>query len=161
MKTLGTIFLVLLLALAGLNSVALAQNRNFQAHLSGSEEVPPVDTRAQGQAIFRLGEDGQSLHFKLIVANIENLAQAHIHFGAAGENGPIVAWLFPAGPPPTLVPGRSNGVLAQGAITESSLVGPLDGEPFSSLVELIELGLAYVNVHTEQHPPGEARGQIR
>jgi hypothetical protein len=41
-------------------------------HPSGSEEVPPADTRAQGQMKVRLSqEDGTSLHYRLIVAKLE------------------------------------------------------------------------------------------
>ena len=54
-----------------------------------------VVTGAQGQAMFKLSDDGQSITYKLNVANIENVTQAHIHVGALGVNGGIVAWLFP------------------------------------------------------------------
>ena len=52
---------------------------NFVAHLSGDEEVPPVNTLAQGQAIFQLNKAGNGLNFLLLVANIEDVTQAHIH----------------------------------------------------------------------------------
>jgi hypothetical protein len=135
--------------------------RNFRAHLSGDQEVHPVNTKATGQAIFQLSKDGTSLSYKLIVANIENVTQAHIHFAPAGVNGPVVAWLYPAGPPAQLIPGRTSGVLAQGELTVANLVGPLDGFPLSDLIDLFNDGEAYVNVHTSQYPPGEIRGQIR
>lgn len=74
----------------------------------------PSDSNATGQAIFKLNEDGTALSYRLIVANIENVNQAHIHLGVAGVNGPVVAFLFglvsPGG-------GRVDGVLATGAIT--------------------------------------------
>lgn len=134
--------------------------RNFRAHLSGSEEVPPVDTRARGQAVFQVVDDGAELGFKLIVANIENVQQAHIHIAPPGENGPVVAWLFPSAPPPTLLPGRTDGVLSQGTITDDDLVGPLAGMSLDDLLQAIADGNAYVNVHTTQFPGGEIRGQI-
>jgi hypothetical protein len=133
---------------------------NFRAHLSGREEVPPVDTRAQGQAIFQLSEDGTELHYMLIVANIQNVTMAHIHLAPAGVNGPVVAWLYPAGPPPQLIPGRVNGVLARGTITDADVVGLLAGTGVEGLLDAIEAGNTYVNVHTSQFPPGEIRGQI-
>jgi hypothetical protein len=150
--------LLLLLALAG---TALASgNRNYRTHLTGAEEVPAVETQAQGQAIFQLSKDGTELHYKLIVANIENVMMAHIHLGPAGVNGPVVAWLYPSAPPPALIEGRFSGVLAEGTITAASLVGPLAGEPLSALIDAIEAGNTYVNVHTSQYPGGEVRGQI-
>jgi hypothetical protein len=134
---------------------------NYKTHLSGREEVPPADTRAQGQFHARLSDDGQSLHFKLIVANIRNVTQAHFHWAAAGENGPVVAWLYPSGPPPQLIPGRYNGPLAEGVITSDDLVGPLAGASLADLLEEIRAGMIYVNVHTSQFPGGEVRGQLK
>jgi hypothetical protein len=153
--------LLLTIALVAIAATAQAQPKNFRAHLSGGEEVPPVDTPARGQAIFHLSADGTELHYKLIVANIENVTQAHIHMAPAGANGPIVAWLYPDAPPAQLIPGRFNGVLAEGVITEANLVGQLAGQHLSSLIDLVEAGIAYVNVHTSQFPGGEVRGQIR
>jgi hypothetical protein len=153
--------MLLTIVLVAVTATAQAQPKNFRAHLSGSEEVPPVDTRAQGQAVFRLSADGTELHFKLIVANIENVTQAHIHLAPAGANGPVVVWLYPDAPPAQLIPGRFNGVLAEGVITEANLVGQLAGQELSALIDELEAGNAYVNVHTSQFPPGEVRGQIR
>jgi hypothetical protein len=135
--------------------------QNFLARLNGDEEVPAVDTRARGQAIFQLSQDGTELQYKLIVANIENVTMAHIHIAPAGANGPVTAWLYPPGPPPQLIPGRSNGVLADGVITADNLVGPLAGQTLSDLLALLRSGDTYVNVHTSQWPAGEIRGQIR
>jgi hypothetical protein len=135
--------------------------RNFVAQLSGGEEVPPVDTRARGQAIFQLSSDGTELSYRLIVAHIENVTQAHIHVAPAGTNGPVTAWLYPSGPPALLIPDRSDGVLATGVITTENLVGPLAASTLDDLLDLMRTGQTYVNVHTSQFPPGEIRGQIR
>jgi hypothetical protein len=151
---------VLLLALPT-GWAGAGDHRNFVAHLSGGEEVPPVDTNATGQAKFQLSKDGTELSFRLIVANIENVTQAHIHLAPAGVNGPVVAWLYPAAPPAQLIEGRTQGVLAEGVITEADLVGPLAGASLSALVAEMRAGNTYVNVHTSQFPPGEVRGQIR
>ena len=67
--------------------VALAGSTNFTAHLSGANEVPAVETRGQGQAIFHLDDD--ELGFKLIATNINDILQAHIHCGTPGVNGPV------------------------------------------------------------------------
>lgn len=155
------LFVLVLVTLFALAGAALADNRNFRAHLSGDEEVPAVDTKAQGQALVKLDEEGE-LHYKLIVANIENVSMAHIHLAPTGQNGPVVVWLFPPdGPPGSLIPGRFDGVLAEGTITADDLIGPLVGNPLQILIEMIEDGNAYVNVHTTAHPSGEIRGQIR
>jgi hypothetical protein len=135
---------------------------NFRAHLSGDQEVAvePVVTNATGQAIFQLSKDGTELSYKLIVANIEDVRMAHIHLAPAGANGPVVAWLYPSAPPALPIPGKFNGILAEGTITEANLVGPLVGMSFSSLIDAMKAGDTYVNVHTDAYPPGEIRGQI-
>jgi hypothetical protein len=151
---------VVLLLIA--TTAVFAATRNFRTHLKGSFEVPVRDTRAQGQAIFKLNEDGTALEYKLNVANIENVTQAHIHMGPPTGTGGIVAWLYPSEPPlqPRLIEGRFNGTLGEGIITADNLVGALAGQPLSALIEQMEAGNAYVNVHTSQFPPGEIRGNL-
>jgi hypothetical protein len=129
----------------------------FHAILEGDEEVPPVDSDAQGAAIFRTSNDGTELNYTLIVANIEDVTAAHIHLAPRGENGDIVAFLFDPEEP---IEGRTNGVLAEGTITSEDLVGPLAEATLSELIDEMEAGNTYVNVHTVEHPSGEIRGQI-
>jgi hypothetical protein len=134
---------------------------HFGTHATGSEEVPANSSAAQGQAMFQLSGDGTTLSYKLIVANIENVTQSHIHLAPAGSNGGIVVWLYPSAPPSQLIPGRSQGVLAEGEITSANFVGALAGMSMEDLLGHLRSGNAYVNVHTTQFPPGEIRGQVR
>lgn len=137
---------------------SMMMKHTFTAHLTGENEVPANDSQAQGQVIFKLNEDGTELHYKLIVANIENVEAAHIHCGAAGENGPAVVPLFG-----TATVGVYNGVLVEGVIADANvLIRPCTGEKsLDAVLELIRSGEAYVNVHTSQVPGGEIRGQIK
>jgi hypothetical protein len=136
--------------------------------LTGAQEVPARDTRAQGQAIFHLSDDGKSMDYKLMATNIENVVQAHIHLGRAGVNGNIVVFLYGLVPP---AGGRHNGVLATGTITASNLINDLAGASLDDLVAAMRSGNAYVNVHTNDgvapantgpgdFPGGEIRAQI-
>ena len=134
----------------------------FLAPLSGNQEVPPVNTPASGSASFAYDPERSALVYALLVSEIENVTQAHIHVGVPGENGEVVAWLYP-GPEeqsPQLIEGRFDGLLQRGEITGDQLVGPLGGEPIGALLSLMVDGETYVNVHTEQNPPGEIRGRI-
>jgi CHRD domain len=130
------------------------------------------ESRAQGNATFQLNADGTELSYRLSVANIANVFQAHIHQGAVGSNGPIVVWLYPSTTPGAgpLGGGRIDGVIATGTITAANLVGPLVGMPLSALVTQLTSGNTYVNVHTNDgvaptntgpgdFPGGEIRGQ--
>jgi hypothetical protein len=159
-KLLSLSFLLFLVLGIGAAPILAGSNRNFSTHLSGSNEVPPVETLAQGQAIFMLSKDGETLYYKLIAANIENVHMSHIHLAAEGVNGPIVVWLYPSAPRMVLIPGRFNGVLAQTFITAANLVGPLAGQPLSALIAEMEAGNTYVNIHNNQYAGGEIRGQI-
>jgi hypothetical protein len=131
------------------------------AHLIGDNEVPPNDSLAQGQATFKVNDAGTAIDFRLNVANIVNVTQAHIHRGPPGVIGGIVVWLYPSAPPQQLIPGRFQGTLGEGTITAADLRGSLLNQPLSALLAEIRAGNAYVNVHTTQLPVGEVRGTIR
>lgn len=96
----------------------------------------------------------QELYYRLLVRDIEDVTAAHIHVGQPGEDGDVVALLFSGDPT-----GEFNGQLAEGVITESDLTGPLAGD-MDGLVQMLESGGLYVNVHTVVNPAGEIRGQI-
>ena len=164
MRKLSIVFVAVLLGGVP-GGVAVAEPpaaRNFVSPLSGEAEVPPVETKATGNAVYKL--DGEVLRFKLIVANIDDVTQAHIHCGASDVAGPVTAFLFGF----ELVEGTSNGILSQGTITPEDVI-PLPDSPvcpggiedFDDLIAKMRSGDAYTNVHTVEHPPGEIRGQIR
>jgi hypothetical protein len=154
------VLLAFVLGLVAVGMAAAVADGHWKTHATGDNEVPANGSRAQAQANFKLSEDGSSLSYRLNVANIENVTQAHIHMAPAGSNGAIVAWLYPSAPPLQLIPGRSQGTLGEGTITAANLVGPLAGQPLSALVAAMDTGNAYVNVHTSQLPGGEVRGNI-
>ena len=146
------------------NAISSEMKKVFTAHLSGDNEVPPVDSQGQGQAIFTLSEGGTALHYKLIVANTKNVTQAHIHCGEAGINGPVVVFLF------GFVAGgvTQNGILAEGTITSADIISRPSSAAcagglatFENLLERIRNGTVYVNAHTVDFEGGEIRGQIK
>jgi hypothetical protein len=160
---------LILLGLVALPPAAAQSKRppahNFITHLTGKEEVPPRDTRAQGVAAVHLSKDGTKLHFIVAVVHIRNVVAAHIHNGAAGVNGPVVVTLFTA--PPN--GGPTNGILAHGTVVRGE---DLSAEAFDALVAAMRAGNTYINVHTNDgvappntgpgdFPGGEIRGQLR
>lgn len=158
---LGLLAAMLVLAAVPAVAGAVGNGTTFVTHMSGDEEVPPADTDAQGQTVLRVSKDGDAIDYRVNVANIENVSMAHIHLAPAGQNGGVVVWLYPDSPPPQLIEGRTQGTLATGTITADDLVGMLAGQSIDDLVDHIESGNAYVNVHTQQFPGGEIRGQLR
>ncbi|BDZ53831.1 CHRD domain-containing protein [Agromyces marinus] len=162
---------VALAAAASLAPAAAAQasDTTYVAQLSASQEVPTNDSLARGATVLKVVDGGESIEFRLIVANLRNPVAAHIHAAPAGANGPVVAFLHGPGAPGS---GRTSGVLSTGTITSADLVGPLAGQSLDALIDLLETGGAYVNVHTNDGvapatgepgdiPSGEIRGQIR
>jgi len=129
----------------------------YVAHLSGGQAVPPVNTYAQGAAVFELSADGSVLSYRLVVNDVFNITRIQIRLCVNGDNGYPVASLLGAS-------GGSEmgaGVNARGFLTAADLQGPLAGQPLSALIDSIQSGIAYVTVSTAANPPGEVRGQIR
>jgi hypothetical protein len=126
----------------------------FTSQMSGTEEVPPVDTTATGTAEFNLGTNG--IDYQVSVSGISGVTAAHIYSGNVGENGPVIVTLFKSDTPSN----QTNGVLVKGTITAADLEGPMQGKQISDLVSVMSSGGTYVNVHTEANPNGEIRGQI-
>ncbi|HSF00949.1 MAG TPA: CHRD domain-containing protein [Nitrososphaeraceae archaeon] len=136
---------------------AYATLAGFNVELSGNEEVPPVQTDATGSAEFT-APHFDNIGYSVNVSNIDKVTAAHIHSGKIGENGPIVVTLFKT-ETPSIEP--INGNLASGNITNANLEGPMAGKTVIDLTKSMELGETYVNVHTEENPNGEIRGQIK
>jgi hypothetical protein len=150
--TMVVIFTALTLSPFGLTSLAFAQGPpTIVVNLTGSEEVPPVQTEATGIAEFiPMGMD--SVDYSVNATNIQGVTAGHIHLGAKGENGPVVVTLFKYDTP-------MNEVSENGTITADKLEGPLAGKQISDLATAGGNGTLYVNIHTEQNPNGEIRGQ--
>jgi CHRD domain len=128
--------------------------KKFSAQLSGDQEVPPVQTNASGMAWFKSNRD--TLEFELNVTDLQGITMAHIHNGKQGEIGPPVLPLYKSDSPTILM----NGKLASGNITANMLEGPMAGKQIANLTTAMKNSETYVNVHTQQNPNGEIRGQI-
>ncbi len=164
----GLALVALLIGLSFAGVVGAAAQKTYMATLSNTEEVPTNASRATGRAMFELSDDGKSLSYTVTVNGLDNPVMGHIHVGAKGENGPVVAPLFAPMAPGG---GVKNGQIAQGTITADKLDGPLKGQPLSALIAAMDSGNAYVNLHTNDGkdpagtgpgdlPAGEIRGQI-
>ena len=85
---------------------------------------------------------------------------AHIHFGRPATNGGVIAFLCGGGDKPVC---PASGAV-HGTIDAADVIGPAEqgiapGE-FQELVRAIRRNAAYVNVHTDDFPTGEVRGNI-
>jgi hypothetical protein len=90
MKRVAGIAVVFLVGLIAVGFAVAGANGRWSQHANGSMEVPARDSQGQGQGIFKLSDDGNSIDYKLIASNIDNVFMAHIHMAGPGVNGPIV-----------------------------------------------------------------------
>jgi len=120
--------------------LTIKQVDNFEASLSGYNEVPPVASVASGVVSMRMVADDGVLEVTFSVANLAGtLTGAHIHMGGVGVNGGVGLNLAP---------------------TSGSFSATYDIAGKSDLVTALRAGDAYVNVHSSAYTGGEIRGQV-
>jgi hypothetical protein len=132
-----------------------AQNEKYRAKLDGDNEVPPVNTTADGVINFK-SKDG-SMSWKMNITGITDATGAHIHKAKNGTNGEVVVDLLKL----SKHSNTPQGMVMRGNITDSSLTGQMKGQTLQDLKTAMANGDTYVNVHTKDHPKGEIRGQIK
>jgi len=107
--------------------------------LSGSNEVPPVSTKASGRSTIAVADD-RTVSGSVIIDDM-NATAAHIHQGASGTNGPVIIPLTKT----------SDKVFSVPANTK------LNDAQFAAY----KAGNLYINVHSAAHPGGEIRVQMK
>ena len=161
----------LLLALPASADNDDGNGRNFRARLIGYEEVPAVNTVAEGSFSAKANRDGTSVDYTLTFSTLQGaVTQSHIHFAQKSVNGSIIVWLCgtaalpgPAGTPTC----PAGGGTVTGTFTSASVLAAtnpatqqLSAGDLESLLDAMRAGIAYVNVHSSLSPGGEIRGQI-
>jgi hypothetical protein len=136
---------------------AYAAKYPYKGQLSGKNEVPPVQTKATGEAEFTKVANA-TMKYRVNVTGISNATGAHIHMAKTGANGEIIADLLNT--PTSKDKDTAYGMIIRGNISASSLKGPMQGKTLDDLAAAMESGNAYVNVHTTAHKNGEIRGQL-
>jgi hypothetical protein len=134
-------------------AVAGHTNAVLEADLTGRAEVGTSnriagDPNGRGEAyVFGIDGDETTLCYVLTVDKIGTAVAAHIHEGAAGTNGPVVANLA--------APADGN---AADCLTEGE-AGKFVGDQTVAEI-LANPGDYYVNVHNADYPGGAIRGQL-
>ena len=107
--------------------------------LTGSQEVPPVDTKATATSSIAVGDD-MSVTGSVTVSGMEATI-AHIHEGAVGVSGPPIV------------------TLVKTSDTQWSV--PPDTKLTAAQYQRFKAGELYVNVHSAAHKSGEIRLQLK
>ena len=124
--------------------------KTFAANLTGDQEIPQVNTKACGFAKMILNGDQENLYYKVKVKHLSSrIASAHFHDGKAGTNGPVLKPLNPFFR-------KGNYCVSVGCWSKDDPEYPLTGLVVAKLLS----GDVYINIHTENYPSGEVRGQI-
>src|SRR5204862_3350385 len=114
-----------------------AAKENLTAVLTADQETAGVDSGAFGTATLTFDRYAGTLSADVSFDGVTATA-AHLHAGAAGSDGGIVA-------PLTLAGGKAT--LASQALTPAQVAS-------------LDAGELYLNVHSATHATGEFRGQV-
>lgn len=140
----------------------------FSANLTPGEEVNATTAQknslAQGTFIAEASMDGNNTdyYFTLTLKGLSaadgNITAAHIHLGAKGVNGPIVAFLYgmEEGQVSIMPPATVPFTLADSEVAWENLID-ISTTDFAAAMMA---GKCYANVHTTAYPSGFMRGQI-
>jgi len=129
----------LALSTALMVSPAFAEVVKLTATLDGAHEVPPTDSAGKGKLDASYDTESKKLDWTLEYSELTGPAvAAHFHGPAAvGENADVQV----------PIADTQSGAKGSAVLTDEQAKDLLDGK-------------YYVNVHTEQYPDGEIRGQV-
>lgn len=138
-KKITAILLVGLLALSACDMPSTDATK-LVATLSPASEVPPINSKASGDADVKIDVKNYKLSWTIKHADLSGaVTGAHFHGPAiAGVNADVVVPI--------------NGDLSSPIKGEATLTA-------EQAAELLE-GKWYINLHTAAHPDGEIRGQV-
>ena len=159
---------IAVLAMLGIGATGSAagdrKSNSLRADLEGFEEVPAVSSTGTGEFRVRIANDDSSFDFELTYEGLEGATTtaSHIHLGQKSVIGGVSVFLCGGGGRPPCTP--TSGTFT-GTVTAANVIGPVAqgiaaGE-FAELLRAMREGATYVNVHTDKHPGGEIRGQIK
>jgi len=147
------------------------RGEKVRASLAGYFEVPTLSSGGNATFRARIADDDQSFDWVLTYSGLTAVLQSHIHFAEPAINGGIVIFLCTnlGNAPPGTTSGTqacpTSGGTVSGTATPAD-VGPgataqgITAGEFAKVLAAIRAGATYANIHTQQRPGGEIRGQI-
>ena len=141
---------------------------HLSATLGGYQETPSISSTGSANFTADVAKDGQSVDWKMSYAALEgNITQSHIHFGQRGVAGGISVFLctnLGNGPAGTQAcPGPHDGTIS-GTFRPVDVIGPtaqgIAAGEWDELMNAIDAGKAYANIHSNIWPAGEIRAQL-
>lgn len=135
-------FAVIITGLSACNSSS-SNTESISVSLSGEQENPPVIGNRTGSGTIKINTSTGAISGTVTVKNTTgNPTAAHIHGGDAGKNGGV------------MIP------LTQDSNNANKFTVPNGSQLNSAQLETLLMAGLYINVHTQNNPAGEVRGQI-
>ena len=150
-RVLGLALAIGALAVGGVAS-ANDGSVSLTADMTGAQEVPAADPDGSGKAKVDINVDAATICFDLKIDDVGAPNRGHIHIGAAGINGGIVAPLFELVGLPT---DPRNDALESGRLEDC-----VSADPAVLAAIVANPAGYYVNVHNTRFPGGAIRGQL-
>jgi hypothetical protein len=133
-----------------------------------NETLVALSTPATGRFTAKINRRGEpSIDYELSYDGFPTaVQQAHIHFGQLYQTGGISVFLCtnlgngPVGTQACPQAGTITGTIRAVNVIGPAAQGIAAGE-FVELLDAIDKGATYVNIHTMQYPGGEIRAQIK
>jgi hypothetical protein len=165
------------LGVAGVAAAATALavgGDSLSVNLTSYEEVPAVSSPAEATFTADVAGDESAITWKLSYSGLVGaVQQAHIHFGQKAVNGGISVFLCtnlgngPVGTQPCPAPpAEVSGTIMPADVspnipaTQAARNQGIDTGELGELMDAIDAGLAYVNIHSTTWPGGEIRAQL-
>jgi hypothetical protein len=131
--------ILILVGISGGLSAVHAETISLKADLKGSNEVPPNNSPASGEATATFNTETKTLAWTITFKDLTGPAVA-AHFHGPSE------------------PGKNAGIV----LPFKSAQSPIEGTATLSETQVADLiaGKWYANIHTAANPGGELRGQM-
>jgi CHRD domain len=122
---------------------ASAAPTSIEVPLSGAQQVPPLQIPGSGTGKLTYDPSTRVVTWSIAYSGLSSpVTMAHFHGPAPeGKNAPVVIWL------------TKRNALGPNPITGQATLTPAQAEQFMN-------SLWYINLHTQDNPAGEIRGQV-
>lgn len=122
--------------------IKLETDWGYQAQLSAEQETMEVMSDATGLASFNLSLDNYKLEARVAIDGLTGpITGAHLHQAMPGMDGDVVINLTD---------------LIEGNTIEGVIIEGLNAD----FIDALKNGEIYINIHTDEYPAGEIRGQL-
>jgi len=147
-----------------------ANAQEFHAKFLGFNEVPlAILSKGEATLALKLNQKLKTLNYTLTYSNLSApVVQAHIHFGKVHVAGSVMVFLCGSatnpGPVGTPICPAGGGTVTGMLVASNVLPVPAQGiaaGDFDAVIAALLSRTAYANIHTNNFPAGEIRGQVR